>query len=330
MSGRLGYRWSEFSVTIPASFIFASGRLQWTLTTLSHEMLHCHVDGILGVLLGDADTEGRNLNEALERCSKEETTNSVFELIQKWTIEFCWNYHQLCNENDIASMKEMCFGGSARKKRTVGVLKDALVENFTFLNEIYVHVMDINYFFFNKTEFYIQSIWLSWSAVPSVVDYIDQYIVRTLVSVASASVKKGRTERFVDACEETIRALEKVECQTVKSITEIVIERIKRGCLVQGEKDKYIWCAFTLSLPLADLIVQYLICHDLSLQIESGDIDGEGTRLSYPVSGDLYGEYNVSTIPLVWNYYKERFEDGCKDIDGSENEWLILAINTVG
>lgn len=65
------------------------------------------------------------------------------------------------------------------------LLWQLLSEEYRNINEIFVHVLDLNYFYGGKVEKYIPLIWSSWSAVPHINADLRQYILRSLISIAS-------------------------------------------------------------------------------------------------------------------------------------------------
>src|SRR5208337_301797 len=53
------------------------------------------------------------------------------------------------------------------------------------ISEIFVHVLDLHYFYCSSLSHYVPLIWRSWSTVPQVWGDIRQYILRTLLVVAA-------------------------------------------------------------------------------------------------------------------------------------------------
>ena len=63
---------------------------------------------------------------------------------------------------------------------------EAIRSHSDFIQEIAVHVLDFRYIFASRDQEYVDSIWSSWSLVPSVVDRVDRYVLRTLCALSVA------------------------------------------------------------------------------------------------------------------------------------------------
>ena len=56
---------------------------------------------------------------------------------------------------------------------------------FRNISEIFVHVLDLHYFYAGRVSIYIPLIWCSWIAVPHINGDIRQYVLRSLLAIAS-------------------------------------------------------------------------------------------------------------------------------------------------
>jgi hypothetical protein len=78
------------------------------------------------------------------------------------------------------------------------------------INEIFVHVLDLHYFYGGRVTKYIPLIWCSWSAVPNVRADLRQYILRSLLALASksnASKSPDSQDRRFDNAVEDFRSI---------------------------------------------------------------------------------------------------------------------------
>jgi len=63
------------------------------------------------------------------------------------------------------------------------------------ISEIFVHVLDLHYFYGSRVHTYVTLIWTSWATVPNVIGDLRQYIMRTLLAI-SAGTDGSSKERF--------------------------------------------------------------------------------------------------------------------------------------
>lgn len=191
-SARHAYRESEFSITASINSLTFGLSLEWSLMTITHEMLHSHVRNILTSIFYDTDQNvvkdyTNFYNKYIQKVEKEDSSNyslidSVREAIFTYTI------------------RSIAYGSLTDKKkyrddyRNPGAkiyipkfdeFYNKFQNEYRNINEIFVHVLDMHYFYGGRTSKYISMIWCSWSAVPHVSADIRQYILRSLLAIAS-------------------------------------------------------------------------------------------------------------------------------------------------
>ncbi|MBK9800226.1 MAG: hypothetical protein IPP56_11140, partial [Bacteroidetes bacterium] len=192
-SARHAYRESEYSITASVNSISFGTALEWTLMTLTHEMLHSHVRVIINsIFFSEEKTEEENYKSYYNKYRKKvemknEGTYTLIDSIREIFFTYCIRSITLGSLTEKKEYKDFQEPGPGAK------LFLPKFEDFysTFqrenrnLNEIFVHVLDLHYFYGGRTSKYIPLIWSSWSAVPHINADIRQYILRSLLAIAS-------------------------------------------------------------------------------------------------------------------------------------------------
>lgn len=198
VSLRHGFKESKFNVTSAAQSIVSSALPEWTLLTLTHEIMHSHVRGLLEALftppIGD---EGKRisrqefflitLDDYVKWREVPEEMVSAAQLLRNVIFEFCTHndiylkaYTEKLRQEDedyveIDSSKQLDF--------------DQFLELYKrhkrYITELIVHTLDFYYIYSSEQVPYLRSLWLSWSRIPAVYANIDGYIIRFLAALAT-------------------------------------------------------------------------------------------------------------------------------------------------
>jgi hypothetical protein len=190
-SSRNSYRESEFTITASLNSICAGISLEWTLMTITHEMLHSHVRAIMTSIFyeDDDDCYKQFFLKYRQKILYNNTTNgyTLIDSVREAIFTYCMG---AITYGSITSQKE--FGEDFEKDGVPFLVNNNIEEFYKCLqvenrniNEIFVHVLDLHYFYLGRTSKYISLIWCSWSTVPHVNGDIRQYILRSLVAIAS-------------------------------------------------------------------------------------------------------------------------------------------------
>lgn len=203
-SGRLGFKETEFSVAAAIQVLSAADSSRWSLMTLTHELMHAHVRAILGTVLrvspgASWDTlfasdyarlEGL-LGDGNIQLSLAQSLRLVIinHSLQKHAYErIAWNLRE--GSPDAESNDEIHLPN-------LDTVTRFLREDYRDVNEIMTHTLDFHYFYNGRADTYIGLLWESWSTVPSVLDEVGHYILRTLVTIATSEL--GSFSRRFDA-----------------------------------------------------------------------------------------------------------------------------------
>lgn len=172
-SGRDGFRSTQISLSAPLAVITGCNTTAWTLLTLTHEMSHTIIDGVLGLLLPNPDKE-LELTAAVSLLNVTQPA-TMFEAMQQmlcfafWTAESNGKFREGIDERKLASII-----------RTMGIE----------INEILTHVFDFLYFYRKDQLHYVRSIWSSWGVIPNISHRIPDYINRTLCALHSNNLRR--------------------------------------------------------------------------------------------------------------------------------------------
>lgn len=221
-SGRVGFRESEFSVTAAIQALNAAGTAHWSLMTITHELLHAHVRGILGAIFADKQqrSPGIAFKDYYQRyknvVDQPDKPKTLIESLRSIIYNYCRQsinieaaidgYHSHLNKTE---------EGQSPLIRTATVLpgesriREELTKKYRELNEIMVHVLDHQYFYNGDNALYLRSIWTSWANVPAVLEQVEHYLLRSLVAIG-AHETGTLPERFslsVEIVSEALRSL---------------------------------------------------------------------------------------------------------------------------
>ena len=183
---RHGFMESKFSVTAASEALTAESLPQWTLMTLSHELMHSRVRTIFQALFGKTweDRSDKVISkddfeefsawiDARQSTSKMTVKSSLRNLI----LLFC---------NAIESVQNPINRADVRPGKDLPM--DKLVERYSrhkhFAAEILVHFHDYYFVYAGQPKMYLMSIWASWIKVAGPFARPLEYLTRSLATVA--------------------------------------------------------------------------------------------------------------------------------------------------
>ena len=208
-SGRLGFKETEFAVTVALQVLTAVDTVRWSLSTISHELLHAHVRALLAVVFDDVKRRSPEHAYA-EYFRKYEaylynpqaSPSDLMESLRFIIFNYC---RQRINSGMLA--KKMRDMPAAKEKETnpriktdtvvpsADYLREEFAADYRELNELLVHVLDFQYFYNSDVSIYLPLLWESWSAVPAVLEQVEHYVLRSIVTIGSGEVGTA-SERF--------------------------------------------------------------------------------------------------------------------------------------
>jgi hypothetical protein len=309
-SGRQGFRETEYAVTCALPVLYSGDMAQWSIMTVSHELLHAHVRAILSILF--PHLEGRSPNQTWEhyfgnfrgyfdeyRHEKKPTlSESIRNMILNYS-DLSQYYSHLAETQVTGKRKKLSY---QRDQVLLNDLRRDFNIELRMINEIIVHILDYNYFYNCNDHLYLGLLWESWTPVPVVLDCIDRYIYRSILVIMSE--KKGTFgERFKLALSilhsELIGLLE-------RDPDNILIEKAI-NCLEDDKFKKKIGTRTLAGIYLADIAKNFLVSTHIRTALLRKDENlytGEDEENAYPFIyllkvGEFVGERVGSPVAFL-------------------------------
>ena len=196
-SGRLGFHSSAWAVAAPVHTLYGAADPDWNLLTLSHEMLHVHVDGLLGFVLSPHRSEPTISQDDLymKMCSlaHQNASNGQLPIIDRIRQKIARYILQSagCRGSDARPSSELPRTKSMNicDVRDASQFREMLGTYWRRLSEYIVHVLDFYYFYGGDVDSSLALIWRSWDRIPSVYEDVGHYVMRSLLSVSTREME---------------------------------------------------------------------------------------------------------------------------------------------
>jgi hypothetical protein len=195
-SGRDGFKSHLHTVSAPLAVLSGCNTIQWTLLTLTHEISHIIVKGVLNHLLPDV-RDREELDRAFSLAYGSRTPANWLEAIRADFLS------TLCME-----LGETLRPGKNQSTGSEQMFRQSIEKYRGEAEEIMVHVFDFLYFYGQNEEKYTQSIWLSWSVIPNLSERIPEYVMRTLCALLVLHLRRENPEQHaVKSAQKLLKAL---------------------------------------------------------------------------------------------------------------------------
>jgi hypothetical protein len=183
---RHGFMESKFSVTAASEALSAETRPQWTLMTLSHELMHSRVRSIFQALFGAKWEEQEH--QAIKKAHYGEFADWVQNRAQQQQLpistciriailNFCYAIEQYANP----ILRE---DNTTGKLVSHDKLNECYVRHKQLAIELIVHFHDYYFSYACQPKMYLMSLWGSWIQVAAPTARPMEYLVRSLATVA--------------------------------------------------------------------------------------------------------------------------------------------------
>lgn len=335
-SGRLGFRETECAITAAMESITSGAGLEWSLMTITHEMLHGHFrDLVASIFRGDEKMNEEQQREIFttifnNRIQKHIPEESAIDSIRNIIFYYCIasktfgsisKAKPYTSKADISPLNKEALWAALRKEQRN-------------ISEIFVHVLDLHYFYGGDVNTYIPLIWCSWLSVPHVAGDIRQYTLRSLLAIAS-SIKGDVLPRFIESATILKNTLEshskgKLQNATISKVLDSIAE-------YERLQEMY-FPAFKVSLIIVDLATEIFLSDkvsdalwddDLVEIVESDSKEATGPGFVYK----LPEGFNMEPIAAPLTYLLHSMNcrlSGTYKLDDLERETVIqyLALST--
>jgi hypothetical protein len=333
LSGRLGFREAEFSVSSALQVLSAANSVGWSLMTLTHELLHGHVRELMSAIL-IRPSESSNVSDFhtlvadynREKNNRSEREIDRFDSLRFIILHYC---EQVANFGSLSHSSRFRPAKNGKLRAPAldldaETLREILESEYRNISEIMVHVLDFYYFYNAEPTNYLPFIWESWSKVPSVLKNIEHYLLRSIVTIA-AKLTGRRHERFTAA---VAIVHEQIKNAGKRNPTnEVLREAIE--VLKNADKVAEMRLPFYPSLLIADLTAKILRARSLHVALLGDDpnLDVGPTGFRYALrSGTFVDDQVVSPTAFLLGVLDEALS--VPKLAGSQREsaWVYLAL----
>lgn len=336
-SGRLGYRETEYSISAALQSITSGAGLEWSLMTITHEMLHGHVREILSTIFFESPKIERNelrrtiYNKFVSQLNKKKVKINLLDSIRNLILL----YATMSNNHGSLTINKPYPGDFEVKLIDEESTWSILEQEYRNISEIFVHTLDLHYFYAGRVSIYVPLIWCSWIEIPHINGDLRQYILRTLLSISSKE-EGNSIQRFNISITRFIELLDKYKDSHLSSpiIREIIDILNNRELL-----EKNYFSAFKISLILVDLAIKIFhsgsirsnLFHDPFVKWKKDETDEEGfeEKFEYTLPNGFVDEKIESPIAYLLFRMTEILNSNSSSIElEKETTLLILALNS--
>lgn len=335
-SSRLGFGEAHFSVTAATQVLHAADSVRWTLATLTHELLHSHVRGLLATILSEKSREGLNTStfkdfhgQFLAWMRSDQHPATLIDCIRFVIFSFASGRHSALDILKKKAVRSTSDGQTKLEHRVP--TGDELFSQFFrsslhLLEEIFVHTLDLHYFYNGNRDLFLEVLWESWTTVPAVVSDLEHYLLRSIVACASIDRSPART--LEQRRDESISLLR----QKLKDLGDITPKNLflheALSCLNKSDTLKRIRLLFTPSIYLADMVATLLFSSSIQSKFWTGDrkIDSKDGASTYLMDTLEFTGGSVSNPVafLMDRVLRQRTEQFTFD-EEYRSAWVLLA-----
>lgn len=222
-SGRDNFKSGVNSLSAPLACLFSCSSLSWSLATLTHELTHSIIRGVLGVISFDLDDPDEAALPAKLYEAREALPNVLLDMRRAF----------ICC---VMQLEEADLLAAEVESQGEFDVREILRHWRTEVEELLVHVFDFLYFYGGDWERYVPGIWLSWCAVPNLGDRIREYVLRTLTALMARNMDLSGDEAANAARIDMLHLLKMQLPQMKKrnATTEYIVKAI---ALLEGDWD---------------------------------------------------------------------------------------------
>lgn len=266
-SGRLGFREAEHAISAAVQTLTAGASLEWSLLTVTHEILHGHVRKLLTLIFqGDKNRlPDEKWNEFYDRFANHLQNRQVdnetqLDSLRNIIFAYCCNTVKHGSLTKMAPKSQTTGVNGMREIRQYFHLPDSeslwqlFRVEYRNISEIWVHVLDLHYFYGSNLSACIPLIWKSWTEVPHVKGDLRHYILRSLL-IISTKIDGTDYERFKTCVGRLKELLEKqLPDTTGGTLFQSVVDYMKD----EQQREDLLY-PFSASLILVDLVNNVLV-----------------------------------------------------------------------
>ncbi|HEY1174471.1 MAG TPA: hypothetical protein VGH19_24110 [Verrucomicrobiae bacterium] len=318
-SNRLGFRATKLSITAAYQSICLGLMPSWNVSTIFHEFLHAHVKALLTEVfpLDEAVFQAAYENYRVRRTAPDQS-KYLTPFIQTLILHVVSSLYFSNGDRAKEKANEYKISDCLDPK----TLQKELLRHHDQIDELFVHILDLNYFYDCDTETYIRSIWSSWLTLPFITKRLGEYALRTIC--ATASIDDGRQiERFN-------RALKKLKEQLGRlSGYDFIDENLLKEVVQFLENDDNvadIRNRFFVLCPLIDVIAEFFVFGTIQPQLvrEVSDVL-KGDDYTYEFkAGEYLQDVIESPVKFLTEQLKHSLNKWEPNLPSEKAEFLTL------
>jgi hypothetical protein len=175
------YKSTLTTLSAPTTAIGSCNTFQWSLLTLTHEICHTLVRGILPLLLPPVDDE-QALIHAIDIIEDPGNASSLLDQSRRLLLTSILAM-------DCSPQLSAPFTTAFTPQK----LADVITKWHHEAEELLVHLLDFMYFYDSDDQKYVPWIWLSWGVIPNIGNRVLEYIQRTLCVLLSKNLYRGHS-----------------------------------------------------------------------------------------------------------------------------------------
>jgi len=332
---RHGFKESVFTVTAASESLNLEVKPQWTISTLSHEVMHSRVRHIVNTLM-TIDFSNYDENKRVEAEARELACH--YEAYMQWTKKqnikddstklrlrnVIYTYCLMCEmaenigkagANKLGTSREISKIFGSNNIENGKILRGCYIKHQMKAIELLVHFHDYYFIYQNNSELYFKSIIISWSKVAAPYSNPSYYLIRCL---ATAALGGGENPQIafriaVDKIYEAIKAIKEANYQlplveVFESYLDMFVSQIDTDKTnnVDNTKSKRIFInEFESAYWFIDIFSNYFSSIKTLNHLHNGETDEENlTRV------DIYGNGEfINPITLCLNSLNRSLND---------------------
>jgi hypothetical protein len=361
-STRMGFSEQGYSVTASTQCLSSACTVRRNMLTMTHELLHAHVKGLLATILarpvGELEIDSGLLELTRDYRSAVDEVFADTDCVRSWSVLKFLRFRMFTFADGIQAIVTQ-FPNCTVPQQSSATIHAAPVDDdhfeadrfknsFGFLNELVVHVLDLHYFYDASPRVYLGTLWKSWATVPGVADKIEWYILRCLAAVSVINVhglaqngfpklSQQKTEQarsidqhFVDAITALGDALDELcEEASAPPMLRVVAEKLRHPPTKQWLRYAFFPCHL-----FSQVVKQFLYSPALREYFDSFDDPlADRDDLGEPVFRLQPFEFPTqpirNPIALLRGLLRRELDGDVVEDEEAASAWLFLALSSV-
>jgi hypothetical protein len=308
-SARDGFKSNLVTISAPLATIGSCNSLNWSLVTITHELSHVIIRGVLSELYPNLDLES-SLNQALSLLGRNATAPNLLDEVRRYL------YVTIC------AMEQIAEGNMAPRAYNVDSFRILLDHYHHEVEELLVHVFDFLYFYGRDPEKYIRGIWLSWGTLPNVKSRVREYVIRTIC--ATLAIHLNRTNSEETARDQVKLVLEQLKGETANG--SYISSALK---YINDEWDNEIYPAVSARRGIVRIASTFLFSQSIATKVR-----GESSISTRAAEREGYtfrtGEIDLKAIQNPLRFLELYTDSGAPSASASAWIFYILAFCVYG